>query len=372
MFLEALRINPRSEGLHWGLGFGYEQVSRLFQAEQAFRTAATLDPASNRAWSGLTRILLQRLDFVAAERAARAAVETNKGDPANDYYRLAIALAGQDRLESAAINLGIAVARRPDVAEWRQKLAAIEAELAERRRGKTHRHGLILGTGAIIYSVQPRSPTGAAERERADRMIRMMLRDRDGKPPAAYLDTRDYDFLIGIASSHDNLRDLRNRVIADNMSAGRYSLEAQVLYGKIKGRSFDVLDCHSNGAMVCLAALYHRDASARHVRLFGPQISAEALAMWDQLVRSGQVGSIEVYIAERDPIPTASYLLDRLQTGRTEPNQEMATLIRRRAPSIHVTRLGCEHRHAYLPFTFQCHYMEHYLAALARPRADSR
>jgi hypothetical protein len=199
-----------------------------------------------------------------------------------------------------------------------------------------------------------------------------MLRDRDGKAPAEYLDTRDYDFLIGIASSHDNLRDLRNRVIRDNISAGRYSLGAQVLYGKLKGREFRTLDCHSNGAMICLAALHHGDVKARHVRLFGPQISAEALDMWDALVRAGKIGSVQVFIAERDPIPEASYLLDRIQTGRSEPNVEMAALIRRRAPSLHVTRLGCSHRHAYLPFTFECHYMEHYLGELARRRAESR
>ena len=58
--------------------------------------------------------------------------------------------------------------------------------------------------------------------------------------------------------------------------------------------------------MICLAALKYKDIQVDHVVLYGPQITVESLQMWDQLVRSGQVKSVEININTSDPVPPFS------------------------------------------------------------------
>ena len=64
--------------------------------------------------------------------------------------------------------------------------------------------------------------------------------------------------------------------------------------------------------MACLIALELGDTQAKRVRLFGPQITPESLQHWQQLIDSGKVGSVQIFINEGDPIPVVSYVASLL------------------------------------------------------------
>lgn len=115
-----------------------------------------------------------------------------------------------------------------------------------------------------------------------------------------------YDMVVSVATYHNALEDLATRVIFDGAAYGEYSRQHQELFSRLKGRNFDGLDCHSNGAMLCLAALRSGEATAREVRLFGPQITPSAAAAWQQLAFKKNI-VIKVYINTGDPVPAASW-----------------------------------------------------------------
>ena len=94
---------------------------------------------------------------------------------------------------------------------------------------------------------------------------------------------------ISICTGHggfvDWFTDLKIRVVFDELTKGQFSANEQRLYEKLRGKQFDVLGCHSNGAMICLAALENKDIKAENVVLYGPQVTRESLEMWDKLVQ---------------------------------------------------------------------------------------
>jgi hypothetical protein len=74
-------------------------------------------------------------------------------------------------------------------------------------------------------------------------------------------------------------------------------------YATLTGRSFHELACHSNGAMVCLAALERKDVKADNVMLYGPQPTEKALEEWDGMIRSGQAISVTLVINSGESVP---------------------------------------------------------------------
>lgn len=51
------------------------------------------------------------------------------------------------------------------------------------------------------------------------------------------------------------------------------------------------------------------DAYANGVVLYGPQITSESLRLWNDLLKSGQIGSLDIYLNAKDLVPVTSALL---------------------------------------------------------------
>ena len=169
------------------------------------------------------------------------------------------------------------------------------------RQYKPAGKGLILGLGVIVYAHREAG-------EPAQRMCEAIKQQAHvaHKDYSAGVDCSRYNFVLGMASSLDLYTDLKNRVAFDNLTNGRFSAQEQLLYEKLRGKQFDELGCHSNGAMLCLAALENRDIRADNVVLYGPEITRESLEMWNKLVQDGRVKSVKVYLNENDPVPGAA------------------------------------------------------------------
>ncbi len=189
-------------------------------------------------------------------------------------------------------------------------------------------NGMVGGTGWIVgYNVPKPTPELVAK-------SRAMLAEQERLAGHSYADAIDFDrynFVIGIAAETSFFDDLLDRVgVKDEMTEGQYSIENQPGYAALAGRSFHELACHSNGAMVCLAALRARDVKADNVVLFGPQITQKALEQWNEMVRSGLVKSVTLVVNSGDPVPPVSlgfadYVRSRME-GRSESYQNKALL----------------------------------------------
>lgn len=125
----------------------------------------------------------------------------------------------------------------------------------------------------------------------------------DGLPFTA----ADYDMVVSMASSHSAIEDLATRVVFDGSTFGEYSRQNKEIFASLSGRQFDTLDCHSNGAMLCLAALRSGKTTAKVVRLFGPQINPAAAERWKALQAKGV--KVEIYINNGDPVPGFAWKL---------------------------------------------------------------
>jgi hypothetical protein len=164
-------------------------------------------------------------------------------------------------------------------------------------------NGFIGGTTWIVgFNVQNPDPALVAK---SHEMLKRQM-ELAGIPYSAGIDFKRYNFVLGIGSSTEVFADLKNRVRFDEFSQGKFSAEHQALYSSLKGREFTELACHSNGAMVCLAALENKDVKAKRVALYGPQLTRESLRMWEELIRTGQVESVHVYVNQNDPVPPFS------------------------------------------------------------------
>ena len=203
------------------------------------------------------------------------------------------------------------------------RLALIEREIAARRERAAYPSqpaGLIGGTTWEFEAYYRDLPANLppAERARLNEEFRQQLR-RAGISAETFAAARDYDFILGLAMSDSASVDLVQRVMKDEVGAGEYSRQTRKDYDSLRGRHFDVLDCHSNGAMICLAALKSGDVTARKVRLLGPQLSYDAALAWRELLDQGGLGNkiqqLEVVIAEGDPVPPGSFLSGDLLKG---------------------------------------------------------
>jgi hypothetical protein len=236
-------------------------------------------------------------------------------------------------------------------------------------------NGLVFGTGAIFGRSLPPDPTEALRRE-ADRRLeeQKLLAGLSEAERRAFPATAEYGLLSGVAAYHDPLWDLVARVgWGDEFSEGNKSAEEQPLYASLRGRQFDRLDCHSNGAMVCLAALRREDVKATEVRLFGPQLTPDALSAWQNLIETGKLRSVRVYVNRGDPISHASYLFADLAgyvsaLGLARPQvaplsyEALAGRITHHAPALKVTLLDdCQEKNALgFDLSFSCHAMSRY------------
>jgi hypothetical protein len=198
---------------------------------------------------------------------------------------------------------------------------------------------------------------------------------------SAFLKTSQYNLLVGVGTSHNVAVDLLERVVfGDEFSQGWFTAEHQDLYASLRGRHATRLDCHSNGAMVCLAALALGDARAERVRLLGPQITPAALEGWQRLLEQGRVKTIELYVNRGDPVPGASYLWADLASqagsglvtligseGSTLSVFVLAEKIRKRAPGISVIVAdACPDRT--VPLSLVCHDAARYQVLADTPR----
>lgn len=211
------------------------------------------------------------------------------------------------------------------------RLDAIDREIADRakRAGYTRvANGLIGGTGWVFEDVyrDVASNLSPEDREAANSRLNDQFTEA-GLDPATYMAAKDYEFILGLAVSDSATLDLTMRVLRDNSSEGDFSRYTRENYALLKGKHFDVLDCHSNGAMICLAALKNGDASARKVRLFGPQLSPDAVREWRLLLDKGGFGnkieSLQIILADGDPVPAASYLYSSLLRYETPAFRDM-------------------------------------------------
>jgi hypothetical protein len=225
-------------------------------------------------------------------------------------------------------------------------------------------NGLVGGTG---WRTGYYSPVGASTevRERALRMWREQAR-LNGGPDDTTVDTNRYNFVIGVAASTSFIADLGLRVAFDQLSNGTWTRGGQEGYNALKGKRFDELGCHSNGAMICLAALVNRDILADRVVLYGPQITPESLRLWNGLVQDGKVKSVTIYVNENDPVAPTALLINRAppkdQALLAVPMFYRADALRRVihtiAPRIVVRAYACGTR----PDP-SCHNVERYTAA---------
>ena len=215
-------------------------------------------------------------------------------------------------------------------------------------------NGLIGGTNWVV---------GYNERNTDPRIVKKAkarLREQfklAGEEYSEAIDFQKYQFILGIGVTAEKWYTVQGwaegwRTIRDHLSSGQYSVEEQGLYNSLRGRAFGELGCHSNGAMVCLAALENKDVRAERVVLYGPDITPESLEQWSSLIKTGRIKTVQIYINKNDPIPgftlIAELLVKDIATGSKVAallklallNHDVAaTAIRVIAPDIDVITL---------------------------------
>lgn len=248
-------------------------------------------------------------------------------------------------LEYAATVLRASIpvcAGAPTYLRQRQLMAELEAEFAARKKRAAYPHqsrGLIGGTtwdfGRYYKDARPNLP--AEKRKTENSRYALRLSSWDISPDKIEI-LNSYDFVFGMAipqnflfmiseNTHASF-DLFKRVRYDSGQSGGYSAQNFQEYSNLKGRSFDLLDCHSNGAMICLYALLRGDITAKKVRLFGPQLTEQSISAWRILLDPSGFGNkipeLEVYISDRDPVPYGSLNLEDggWRDGRTHSFDE--------------------------------------------------
>lgn len=362
-FQSALYHVPDSKEFQRLWAMASEKVKEQRQGYDRRRVAIKLNNQGDDAW--------KRGDFVQALVLFQDALET---DPENADAQHNVAVAQKylkQRREVDQNNQGIEAWRNGNFATalafWKRTLEtdpenvyAREHMKMAQERFRPSGNGLIGGTSWIVgYNVPPGSnPT---LRARANEMLRQQTA-LAGIPYNESIDFERFNFVLGIAASTTIFTDLRRRVLFDNLSNGQATPQMQSAYNSLKGRSFDELDCHSNGAMICLAALENSDITADRVVLYGPQITSESLALWQGLIQSRRVRSVQIYINQNDPVPAVAMLFgsgNALEAGANLPLfnvNAMGRVISDAAPSIGVKVFSC----GGLVPTLDCHDLRVY------------
>jgi hypothetical protein len=248
--------------------------------------------------------------------------------------------------------------------------AAASEQNGAGRRYVPSGNGVILGTTAIAGFNVPPGSTAQLRATEVDLLRREC--SLGGCPGANTIDFEHTNFVLGIAKASEAWIDLPERVILDNLENGAFTPSLQNAYDSIKGRAFDNLSCHSNGAMICLFALQNGDITADHVVLYGPQLTAEGLHMWQGLIASGKVKSVQIDVNQNDPVPPLSLVFGdlRAQVLRLAglPAEQsilnlpvlsrpsaLAQAIQDLAPGIYVKTFPCGSK-----MTIDCHVLHAY------------
>jgi hypothetical protein len=238
--------------------------------------------------------------------------------------------------------------------------------------------GMLWEFGTYAMNV-PQNLTGAEARharEESERQFFARLK-RAGIEREDFIDPKQYDFIIGVAASSNWVKDLTMRVFWDNLAKGRATPVLQREYNLLRGRSFDVLDCHSNGAMLCLSAIANGDielTGTGPVRLMGPQITFSALQEWERLSKKNNF-KLEIYYNNGDPVPRASYAsLELLPSKHSVAERVMSApsilkeafsgtglqeMIAKNAPSAKIVTSACD-RHGFFRYSLACHSLQWY------------
>ena len=347
-------------------GVAAESRGDLRSAANSFIEALNIDPGNRTIRAHLDRVT-NKMQNVTATAEIRRVVEAAQGQIAS--ARIA-AMTDKMRVDATTNRLTalyhrLAVDARRTPVRSSQTLVRVGNHVY-RPSGNALIGGMVWLAG---YNVQNTDPAIVAK-------SRLMLRQQmpwAKMPYSESIDPSRYNFVLGIASSTSELKDLSNRVIFDEYSKGQYSAKNQALYNSLKGRQFNHLDCHSNGAMVCLAALTNQDVIAERVVLYGPQITIEALKMWNEMVRTHKVKSVEIIVNQGDPVPPLSLLV-----GGGAPTAMMMSslamlqpptfvrVIHETAPQLSVRTFSCSRS-----LTLSCHTMTTYKADVCRARPSS-
>lgn len=204
------------------------------------------------------------------------------------------------------------------------------------------------GTWATGFNVQAGADRALVKRARA--LMKRQMELAGVWYPG--IDFDRYNFVIGIAASTDllTIEGLPEwlRLLHDDRTNGQFSAQNQAAYDSLRGRQFNDLSCHSNGAMICLAALANGDVIADRVTLFGPQITENSLKMWNALLQTGRVKSVQLVLNESDPIPAMSLLFGQGGARTTalagvaffKPNV-LSRFIHETSPRIAVRTFAC-------------------------------
>lgn len=237
------------------------------------------------------------------------------------------------------------------------------------RRSGDGRSILVGGTGWVFgFNI---GEGNESLREEAMRRLWQQM-ELAGVDPEKFVNMAEYKFLIGVATHHHPVVDAVWRVaFHDQFSDGEYSAAEQPLYASLRGRKAENLDCHSNGAMVCLSALSHDDVAAGTVRLFGPQITQASLLKWQRLLDDKKIARLEIHLNQGDPIAPLSYFWAQLVALAKNPflptplsvasTDALGREIHRHAPKASTVFYdSCGKTTFGLPLSLDCHDMALY------------
>ncbi|MHB9132808.1 MAG: PDZ domain-containing protein [Armatimonadota bacterium] len=112
------------------------------------------------------------------------------------------------------------------------------------------------------------------------------------------------------------------RVLMDHLSGGEFSLitpQAQAAVEKLAGKEFNRLIAHSNGASVAEALIRSDVIKVNELNIVGGDMSLTNDDAYQQLINSGKVKRVVVWVNLNDPVPGLTSLLGRLKPeDRTE------------------------------------------------------
>jgi hypothetical protein len=317
-----------------------------------------LDAASRGRWQLAAKWFVEALRLAPDSPEIRAHLDRANVELA-DMESAAEIVALRERIEDSIAAARIEALRlRLENVRAVQRFTAMLARFRPPRQYKLAGNGLVGGTGWRLFASRKQG-------EPAKRMCEVIKQQSNlaGSPFDAGVDCERYQFVLGIADAFNVFTDLRDRVVFDDLTNGQFSAHAQRFYEALRGKQFDELGCHSNGAMLCLAALENEDVKADHIVLYGPQVTRETLHMWDQLVRDGRVKSVKVYINENDPVPALAICYadhknhdENLGKGSLFDVDSLKRTINETSPELLVQTFPCSRS----KLSFDCHAMAMY------------
>ena len=237
---------------------------------------------------------------------------------ARDNAVVSLAEVGEARSEAAVLAKPVRFVAPKSLPTDGPVLPAAQSTITVNGRTYTYAgNGLVAGTGWKLFA--HRQP-GEPEKRMCDAIA--LQSQLAGAAFDEGVDCKRYDFVVGMATSIDDasnlvIGDLKGRVLQDEETNGQFTANSGGLYNRLIGMWFHELGCHSNGAMICLAALERGDVHADHVVLYGPQVTRDSLGMWDRLVTQGKVKSVTVYLDENDIVPGSSITYMDLKQARS-------------------------------------------------------